>query len=123
MILLDTNYLINVLVSGKAEAEQVRLWYPDEDLCTSSVSWYEFICGPVDSAGILVVRSLLHDRILPFTADQATESARLFNATGRMRRLRVDAMIAAAAIVANATLATANTADFAVFRQFGLRLQ
>ena len=123
MILLDTNYLIRVLVPDSVEAERVTDWYQaHEDLCTSSVAWYEFLCGPVDDEGILIVQSLLQGRVLPFTADQAAESARLHNATGRKRGLRVDAMIAAAAIIANAELATGNVVDFSNFKPFGLRL-
>lgn len=123
MILLDTNYLINVLIPASAEAERIVAWYDEEELCTTAVTWYEFLCGPVPDEGVDIVRSILHDRILPYTADQAAESSRLFNATGRSRRLRVDAMIAAAAITTNAELATANTDDFATFVPFGLRLR
>lgn len=123
MILLDTNYLINVLIVGCSEAERVKAWYQEDELCTTAIAWYEFLCGPVDDEGIMVVRSLLHDRILPFTADQAAESSRLFNVTGRKRNLRVDAMIAAASIVTNADFATANQDDFACFSAFGLRLK
>jgi predicted nucleic acid-binding protein len=123
MILLDTNYLIKLLVQGSPEAEMIKVWYLNEDLCTSAISWYEFVCGPVNDEGIMVVRSLLHDRILPFTADQATESVRLYNASGRKRNLRVDAMIAASAIVPNAELATGNIGDFAQFVPLGLRLR
>jgi len=46
----------------------------------------------------------------------------LFNQTGRCRQLRVDAMIAAAAISRNAPLATNNTTYFARFTPLGLRL-
>jgi predicted nucleic acid-binding protein len=123
MILLDTNFLIRTLVSGSIESRQVADWFKSgEALCTSSVVWYEFLCGPVDDEGILVILALLQDRILPFTADQASESARLFNAVGRKSQLRVDAMIAAAAIVSNAQLATGNTEDFSAFSIQGLRL-
>lgn len=123
MILLDTNYLIRMLLADSAEAGRVQGWMAaDEEFCTSGVAWYEFVCGPVDEAGIALVQAILTDRILPFTADQATESGRLFNATGRQRRLRVDSMIAAAAIVANARLATDNLADFSAFCPHGLRL-
>lgn len=122
MILLDTNYLIGVLVRDSPEAARVIDWYRDEELCVSAVAWYEFLCGPVDAAGEMVVRGLIRDRILPYTADQASESARLFNAVGRARSLRVDAMIAAASIVANARLGTANVEDFKRFEPFGLRL-
>jgi predicted nucleic acid-binding protein len=45
---------------------------------------------------------MLENRILPFGIDEAREAARLFNVTGRKRVLRVDAMIAASTIVADA---------------------
>jgi len=123
MILLDTNYLIRALVRDSVESERIVDWFQaGEDLCTSSIAWYEFLCGPVDDEGVLVVQSLLQERMLPYTTDQAIESARLFNATGRKRHLRVDAMIAAAAILANAELATGNDGHFAEFRKYGLKL-
>ncbi len=123
MILLDTNYLIRSLVPGSRESKQLVAWFKaGEDLCTSSIAWYEFLCGPVDDEGVLVVQTLLRERIIPFTADQASESARLYNATGRKRHLRIDAMIAAAAIIVNAELATADTEHFMDFIPLGLRL-
>lgn len=123
MILLDTNYLIRVLIAGTSEAEEVIRWYRSgEELCASAVAWYEFLCGPVDDGAVMVVGNLIADRVLPFTAAQAAESARLYEAVGRKRQLRVDAMIAAAAIVSGAALATGNLADFAAFEPFGLRL-
>lgn len=123
MILLDTNYLIRALIAGTDEAARVSAWIDSgEDLCTSSVSWYEFLCGPVDEEGIDLMRAITSDRILPFTAAAAQESARLFNAVGRRRQLRVDAMVAATAIVAGARLATENGDDFSPFVREGLRL-
>jgi predicted nucleic acid-binding protein len=123
MILLDTNYLIRALVPDSIESERIVDWFQaGEYLCTSSVAWYEFLCGPVDDEGVLVVQSLLQERMLPYTTDQAIESARLFNVTGRKRHRRIDAMIAAAAIVADAELATGNTGNFAEFRKLGLKL-
>ena len=123
MILLDTNYLIRALVPDSVESEKIIDWFKAGiDLCTSSVAWYEFLCGPVDDKGVLTVQSLLRERVLPFTADQAAEASRLFNATGRQRHLRVDAMIAAAAIIANADLATGNIEHFFEFRKYGLQL-
>lgn len=124
MILLDTKYLIKSLVPGAPEAGQVMGWLKTkEDLCTSGICWYEFLCGPVDDEGIIVVSSFLNRRILPFTADQAAEASRLFNQTGRKRHLRVDAMIAAAAIIAGAHLAADNIADFEEFVDLGLQIQ
>ncbi len=122
VILLDTNYLIRALVDGTREAEQVSSWLDQgEELCTSSIAWYEFLSGPVDGAGIDLMRAVLHDRVLPFVADTAREAARLFNASGRVRRIRVDAMIAASATMTGACLATENEADFKAFADDGLR--
>ncbi|MBU0935102.1 MAG: PIN domain-containing protein [Spirochaetes bacterium] len=123
MILLDTNYLIRALVAGSAEAERLQAWLADHlDLCTSAIAWYEFCSGPVDEEGIQLIQAILEDRIIPYTAAQATETARLFNAVGRPRHLRVDAMLAAAAITTSASFATGNTADFKSFVPFGLTL-
>ena len=123
MILLDTNYLIRSLVPETPEALRIIDWIQiGEVLCTSGIAWYEFLCGPVNDEGIIVVYSVLEERVLPFTADQAAESARLFNKTGRKRNLRVDAMIASAAIITNAKLATENTTDFTHFVHLGLKL-
>ena len=61
-------------------------------------------------------------RILPFDDRQAQEAARLYNATGRKRRLRIDAMIAAAATTHRIPLATGNRDDFAEFVPLGLAL-
>lgn len=116
MILLDTNYLIRALVSGSIESERIIAWIKSgEDLCSSCICWYEFLCGPVDEEAVDTIFSILDGHILPFTADQAMEASRLFNETGRKRQLRVDAMIAAAATIANAALATNNNEDFSRF--------
>lgn len=123
MILLDTNYLIRALVPDSMEANRIAGWIKDgEDLITSGISWYEFVCGPVDEKAIALILSLIDDRIIPFTGDQAVEAARLFNGTERKRNLRIDAMIASAAIISNAELATENTDDFEKFVPLGLKL-
>jgi predicted nucleic acid-binding protein len=123
VILLDTNYLIRFLVPGTAEAERVTGWVGEQtELCTSAICWYEFLCGPVDEEGMLLVSSVLNERILPFTSAHALEASRLYNGCGRKRTLRADAMIAAAAIVSQTALATGNREDFAPFETFGLEL-
>ena len=60
--------------------------------------------------------------VIAFEEVQAIEAARLFNAVGRTRRLRTDAMIAATAIVAGARLATSNAEDFKAFVPHGLTI-
>ncbi|MBT3271508.1 MAG: PIN domain-containing protein [Spirochaetales bacterium] len=122
MILLDTNYLINVLLEDSEETAQIKGWYRDEQLCTSAVCWYEFACGPVNEEAILIVTDLLQGRIFSLDSEQAQEAGRLYNKTGRLRHLRVDAMIAAASITSNTELATANVNDFRTFEPFGLAL-
>jgi len=123
VILLDTNYLIRFLVRETFEADQVKSWIENqEELCTSAICWYEFLCGPVDEEGILLVESILNNQILPFTPAQAREASRLFNLCDRRRTLRVDAMIAAAAIISHSILATENRQDFSQFVPFGLEL-
>ena len=123
MILLDTNYLVRALVKGTDAAAQVSRWLTNhQQLTTSAICWYEFVTGPVDDQAVALVTALLAERILPFTEAHSREAARLYNATGRRRAMRIDAMIAAAAIVSNAELATENTPDFAPFVSLGLRL-
>ena len=67
------------------------------------------------------MRALL-DEIVSFDDAQAEEAARLFNAAGRRRQSRVDAMIAATATVHGVPLATANREDFEPFTEHGLEL-
>ena len=122
MICLDTNYLITGLVAGSAEGARIVSWSEaGETFCAASITWYEFLCGPVTSAQVATMRGILHS-VVPFDDQQASEAARLFNGAGRRRRLRVDAMIAAAATSRRAALATNNHEDFAPFVPLGLRL-
>ena len=123
MICLDTSYLVRGLIAATPEATNLLKWIKKgEVLCASSIAWYEFACGPVDPEGLKLGRSLLAGGILPFDEMQAAQAARLFNAVGRLRRLRVDAIVASAAIAAGASLATSNQRDFLPFVAQGLRL-
>ena len=122
MICLDTDYLILGLVADSAEADDLIAWgEAGQSFCAPSVAWYEFLCGPVGSTQVSTMRAVVQS-ILPFGLEQAREAARLFNGSGRMRRLRVDAMIAASAITHSVPLATSSTHDFAAFVPLGLRL-
>jgi predicted nucleic acid-binding protein len=122
MICLDTNYLIRGLVNESAEEAALLAWARDGvPLIAPAVVWYEFVCGPVTPSQIATMRAFLSE-IVSFQERQAEEAARLFNAVGRKRSLRIDATIAASAIVAGAVLATDNQTDFELFVPWGLKL-
>lgn len=121
MICLDTNYLILGLVAGSRESRELAAWVAaGERLVAPSLVWFEFLCGPVTEAQVRTMRAFLHE-LTPFDEPQAIIAADLFNAAARKRSTRVDAMIAATAIAAGATLATNNASDFLPFRDSGLR--
>lgn len=121
MICLDTNYLILGLVAGSRESEELTAWIrAGERLVTPTLVWFEFLCGPVTAAQTSTMQAFVRD-LLPFGEEQAAAAAGLFNAAGRKRSTRVDAMIAATAIVAGAALATNNQGDFRAFKNAGLR--
>jgi predicted nucleic acid-binding protein len=110
-------------MNGAYESTRLIEWYESgEILLSAAPSWFEFLCGPVTKPQINVVRAFLSGGISAFEEVQASEAARLFNAVGRVRRFRVDAMIAATAIVAGARLATSNIEDFKIFVPHGLEL-
>ena len=122
MICLDTNYLILGLSAGTREAQQLIVWsQAGEVLITPTIAWFEFVCGPVTAVQINTMRGFLRD-IVVFGEPQVVEAARLFNAVGRKRTLRVDAMVAGSAVVARARLATNNRKHFATFAPHGLEL-
>ena len=122
MICLDTNYLILGLVPGSRESRELSAWFTSgETLVTPMLAWFEFLCGPVTAVQIQTMRAFLH-ALLPFDESHAIAAAGLFNAAGRKRTVRVDAMIAATAIVAGAALATNSQHDFSAFKERGLRL-
>ncbi|CAN5146218.1 hypothetical protein BH23VER1_BH23VER1_33020 [soil metagenome] len=122
MICLDTNYLILGLSPSTLESANLVAWSRSgEILVTAAPAWYEFLCGPVDRAQIAVMAAFL-SQIIPFSDPQARAAASLFNAAGRRRSLRVDAMIAGTAIAEEAALATNNQADFTHFVPHGLQL-
>ena len=120
MICLDTNYLILGLVDGSLESRELTAWVARGDrLVTPTVAWYEFLCGPVSAAQVRTMRAFVQE-LLPFDESHASVAAALFNACGRKRTLRIDAMIAATAIASGARLATGNRADFTHFTASGL---
>ena len=88
----------------------------------SAIAWHEFVRGPLTSDELLRVERVLDGRVTPVRRSTAELAARLFNATGRRRASTADCLIAAGAIEAGAGLLTLNTADFELFRPFGLQL-
>lgn len=123
MICLDTNYLINALIPGTREAEKVETWLGQgEALCTTSICWYEFLCGPVSTEEIEIISILLTGGIQNFQEREAQEAARIWKASGSRRSVRMDSMIAATALSIEARLATNNQSDFALFVGHGLQL-
>lgn len=122
VICLDTNYLIRCLMPGTMEASRMVAWTKAGTLLvTPAVVWHEFLCGPVSSQQVNTMRAFVRD-IISYGESHAAESARIFNAVGRARRLRVDVMIAGTAITLGAPLATNNVADFSIFLEHGLEL-
>jgi predicted nucleic acid-binding protein len=87
----------------------------------SVVTWTEFLCGPVEAAGIDLAARMIEEPE-PLVVGDALVAARLFNQGGRRRGSLVDCMIAAIAIRVGAELATTNVADFRRFESAGLTL-
>ena len=122
MIHLDTSFLIRALVPGSPEDAALRAWLRGGlPVGASAVVWAELLCGPL-TAKQAEVALLLVGEPVPFGREDAALAASLFNAAGRRRGSLVDCMVAAAAIRAEAALATANEADFARLQPHGLRL-
>jgi predicted nucleic acid-binding protein len=89
-------------------------------------AWFEFLCGSnqfgVTESEIELVQGILQDRIVAVDSTTASLGARLFNETGRRKGSQGDCIIAAAAILEDASLFTLNRNDFGRFEPFGLRL-
>ena len=122
MIHLDTNFLIDALVRGSPQEAALISWLSaGEDVGISSVSWGEFLCGPLSPAAEAAARQML-----PFasalTRLDAETAADLFNKTGRRSRSYLDCCIAAVAMRESASLATSNKGDFLSLASFGLAL-
>jgi predicted nucleic acid-binding protein len=122
VIHLDTSFLIRALVRGSAQDELLRAWLRGaEPLGISAVAWAEFLCGPVSPEAVELAQALIGEPAA-FASGDAMVAADLFNRSGRRRGSLVDCMVAAAAIGADAGLATANPRDFGRLSALGLRL-
>lgn len=122
MIHLDTNALIELpgwIINGHPVIDRVRA---GDLAAASAIAWYEFVTGPVDDAEIRLAEAFIEQRIIPLDADHAQLAAQIFNSTGRKRKLKIDVLIAATAIHANAEFLTGNLDDFRPFISSGLKL-
>jgi predicted nucleic acid-binding protein len=123
VIQLDTNVLVRLSVPGSGAAAQIRKWLlAGETLAVSAPVWYEYVSGPVSAQEIVHAEAILAGGILDFEKSDADKAADLFNAAGRKRSIKLDCMVAAAALRRGDSLATANAADFQPFAAQGLRI-
>src|SRR5438552_2763773 len=82
---LDTNFLIQALVSGSGEDRLLQRWLQDQTPPAASVvAWCEFLCGPVGPQHIELARLTVGEPI-PLLRQDAETAARLFNLAGRKR--------------------------------------
>lgn len=119
---LDTNALIALPLWVRTDHPLIESIQQGIPAAACALVWYEFVCGPVSDEHKRLVRAVLAGRIEPVTERAADIAGRLFNATGRVRKTRTDALIAACAINAGAEFVTLNREDFAPFVEFGLAL-
>ena len=117
---LDTSFLVGAVDPDLPQYSQLREWIDEgADIEVSAVAWAEFCCGPATPEERNAARRLLPEPI-PLTGHDAEIAARLFNVSGRRRKLFRDCLIAAVAMSSNAAVATSNLADFRRFEIEGL---
>ena len=122
MIHLDTNVLIALPRLARQRHSLTQRMARGEAVATSSLAWFEYLCGPVNDVEQQLVRAAIGGHIVEVDDAIAERAASLFNLAGRKRSLRTDSLIAAAAMLAGAELATYNAQDFAPFAAHGLTL-
>lgn len=124
MIHLDTNFLVDLVTIGSPGALKIHSWLKaGKSVTTTAIAWSEFCNGPLSKSQKDAAFNVLGRKITDFTWREAEEAARLFNLSGRRRGSHADCMIAAAAIISSASLATFNSADFQRLVPFGLVLE
>ena len=122
MIHLDTNFLIQALVSGTPQDNILRGWLRTGDnLGMSTIAWAELLCGPIERHHLELATVVVSERF-PFLEEDSVLAARLFNESGRRRGSFTDCMIAATALRLQVPLATANISDFSGFKDAGLTI-
>lgn len=122
MIHFDTNALIALPLWARAGHDVVQRVVAGEPAAACALVWYEYLLGPLAGSEAELAHAFLGGRIEPVSEADATLGAELFNGAGRRGTLKTDALIAAAAIRANADFVTVNARDFQSFVAGGLRL-
>ena len=125
MIQLDANVLVRLSVPGSGAARKVRQWLlAGEALSASAPAWFEYISGPVTAEEIHQAEAVIQGGgVVAFEKADAHRAAELFNLTSRKRAMKLDCMIAAAALSHGARLATTNVSDFKPFVAHGLTIE
>lgn len=119
----DTNELINISSTTSDLGEKMLPWLKQGNIAAiSTITWSEFCNGPIPLAKKQLIEQILGDNIIEFTQPMAETASFLFNKTGRRRSSHSDCMIAATAIISDASLCTQNIKDFERFIPFGLHL-
>jgi predicted nucleic acid-binding protein len=115
VILLDTSVLIDSFTADQRAAPALRrLLERGERLVFPALVLYEWLRGPRLPEEIALLEELIpREFIIPFEAEDAALSARLYRAVKRPRGREIDLAIAACAINRNVPLWTTNRADFA----------
>ncbi len=122
MIHFDTNALIALPQWAREDHAVVRRVLNGEVAAVCAVVWYEYLLGPLADGEAEMAHAFISGRVEPVMEADADLGAELFNAAGRRRTLKTDALIAANAIRAGADFVTVNVADFKPFVEHGLRL-
>lgn len=122
MIHFDTNALIALPQWARDGQSVVKRVVRGEAAAACAVVWYEYLLGPLVDGEAELAHAFLGGRVEPVADADAALAAQLFNAAGRRRTLKTDALIAAVAIRAKADFVTINVADFEPFVPHGLRL-
>lgn len=122
MIHLDTNVLIALPEWLRQDTAIVNRIVEGEPAAACSIVWYEYAVGPLVKDEAEMARAFLCGGIFNVGEKDAALAADLYNKTGRQRRLKTDALIAACAMDTDAELVTFNMADFEPFSEYGLRL-
>jgi predicted nucleic acid-binding protein len=120
---LDTNYLIEIHVEkSKSRAVLKSLLKEKVEFAISTITWHEFLCGPLEREQKDNIIDLVQNRIVPLTSEMAEVGSELFNLIGRKKGMKADCLIAATSICENSEILSWNADDFKKFKPFGLLL-